>query len=165
MGDLILPSSGIDLFEGIKYKIASLLNQDMDDRSLGTVRQDKLEFLLKPLAQFVVQLDELTFRNKQALSYRCFVHVEQFILTISQFKYTKTIQSEKWEQLLLDKKIVILNYFVDQYEAATQQEFKDSRFREALAERLSEVKQLRTLYISVCEYEPTQYRPDTKLLA
>jgi len=50
MGDIILPSQGIDLFEGIKYKIASLLSQDMDDRSLTTVRREKLEFLLKPLA-------------------------------------------------------------------------------------------------------------------
>lgn len=98
------------------------------------------------------------------------MHVETFMLEIISFKYQGSniaagANSEKWEQLLLDKKKLILNYFVEQFEEHTSQEIKDLKFREALAERLGEIRQLRTLYIAVMEYEPTQFRPDCHLLA
>lgn len=72
MGDMILPDEQIDLYAGIQGRIIKILQADLEDSSVELIQSTKLSFVLKPLAQMFVQIDELTFRTTGELSYRMY---------------------------------------------------------------------------------------------
>ena len=76
---MILPDEQIDLYSGITGRIIKILQVDLDDLNLEKIDSQKLQSVLKPLAMMFVQIDELTFKTQECLSYRTFAQIERLL--------------------------------------------------------------------------------------
>lgn len=93
------------------------MQKDLDDLNLEVIDKVKLTNVLRPLALMFVQIDELTFKMSNGLSYRVFEQIERLL---KEF-VCHSSSTNKNMQTLKNKKKQICDQFCEEYTLAASQ--------------------------------------------